>query len=200
LGFSEVSVGTGLLIVKVSGPDAPPPGAGLETATDAVPAVAMSAAVVAAVRLVADAKVVGRALPFHSTVEDETKFEPVTVSVNAGPPAVAVLGVNELIAGTGLLGGGLEPPEPPPHPTSEATQTMANMKVEIAGKGWPIASVRLDKLDFRKRTKRQGGDCVTHVARRFIPAPQNSVGVEVTAILSEQSVPRVARKNYRTEV
>ena len=32
-----------------------------------------------------------------------TKFDPVIVSVKAGPPAVALGGMNEVIVGTGLL-------------------------------------------------------------------------------------------------
>jgi hypothetical protein len=54
-GVSDVIAGTGLSIVKVRGLDVPPPGAGVETVTEAVPVVAMSAAVTAACRLVADA-------------------------------------------------------------------------------------------------------------------------------------------------
>src|SRR5438067_5462288 len=68
---------------------------GLTTRTLAVPAVAVSALEMLAVRRVSLTKVVGRALPFHCTVEPETKPEPSTVSVNAGPPAAAVLGVSE---------------------------------------------------------------------------------------------------------
>src|SRR5436190_2084849 len=45
-GEIEVSVGTGLMIVNVEAPEGPPPGVGLNTVTEAVPAVAMSAAVI----------------------------------------------------------------------------------------------------------------------------------------------------------
>jgi len=57
-----------------------------------------------------------RELPFHSTVEDEMKFEPETVTVKAGPPAVPLFGVKEMSDGAGF--GGMEepPPEPPPQP------------------------------------------------------------------------------------
>ena len=48
-GLRLVITGTGLLIVKVSVLEVPPPGVGLYTVTDAVPAVAMSAAVMEAV-------------------------------------------------------------------------------------------------------------------------------------------------------
>src|SRR5436309_13750194 len=45
VGEIELSVGAGLLIVNVEAADVPPPGVGLKTVTEAVPAVAVSAAV-----------------------------------------------------------------------------------------------------------------------------------------------------------
>jgi len=54
-GESEAMDGTALLVVKVDAGDAPPPGAGLTTVTLAVPPVAMSAAVIAAVSCVPEA-------------------------------------------------------------------------------------------------------------------------------------------------
>ena len=75
--------------------------------TAAVPAFAMSAAVTAAVSRVLLTKVVVRAVPFHLTVELPIKFVPLSVSVNAVPPAVAELGEMPDKAGTGL-------DEPPP--------------------------------------------------------------------------------------
>src|SRR5437867_8838413 len=62
-------------------------GAGLTTRTVAVPTVAMSAAAMAAVTWVGSTTVVGRALPFHSTVAPVAKPLPSTVSVKSGPPA-----------------------------------------------------------------------------------------------------------------
>ena len=44
VGLIEVVVGTGLLIVNVRAAEVPPPGAGVTTSTEAVPAVAMSIA------------------------------------------------------------------------------------------------------------------------------------------------------------
>ena len=41
--------------------------------------------------------------PFHRTLDPETKLEPVTVRVKAGPPAVPELGEVEVRVGTGLL-------------------------------------------------------------------------------------------------
>lgn len=102
LGFKLVSVGKGLLMVKVAAVEVPPPGVGLLTVTLAVPAVAMSEAGIAAVNCVALTKVVVRALPFHCTVEPLMKFVPLTVNVNAAPPAVAEVGLMFVSVGTGF--------------------------------------------------------------------------------------------------
>jgi hypothetical protein len=102
-GLRDVVVGTGLLIVKGCELEAPPPGAGVNTVTVAVPAVDMSVARIAAVNWVADTKVVVRFDPFHCTTEPLMKPVPVTASVNAGPPAVAETGLRLVVVGTGLL-------------------------------------------------------------------------------------------------
>ena len=47
--------------------------------------------------------VVVRLLPFQRTTEELTNFFPVAVSVNAAPPAVALLGERELSVGEGLF-------------------------------------------------------------------------------------------------
>lgn len=49
LGKIELSVGAGLLTVNVFAEDVPPPGVGVKTVTEAVPAEAMSAALICAV-------------------------------------------------------------------------------------------------------------------------------------------------------
>jgi hypothetical protein len=89
-------------MVNVCPFEVPPPGVGVTTVTVALPAVAMSVAGMAAVSVVAEPKVVGRTLPFHWTTELVMKFVPVTVSVKAGPPAVADEGLIPLVVGTGL--------------------------------------------------------------------------------------------------
>jgi hypothetical protein len=89
-------------MVKVREPEVPPPDAGLNTVTAAVPAVAMSTAPMAAVNCVAETKVVARAEPFHCTTEVETRLLPLTVSVKAVPPAVAEEGFRPETVGTGL--------------------------------------------------------------------------------------------------
>ena len=50
-----------------------------------------------------ETNVVASVFPFHFTVDVETKFVPFTVKVNCEPPAVAQVGLVEVVAGTGLL-------------------------------------------------------------------------------------------------
>lgn len=59
-------------------------------------------------------KVVVFAAPLNFTTEVETKFVPLTVSVNAAPPAVALVGESEVIVGTGLFTVKLVAAEVPP--------------------------------------------------------------------------------------
>src|SRR5262249_60235882 len=106
------------LTVPLRGPHVPPPGAGFPTVPVAVPAVEISAAVMLALTCVALIKFVVRAVPFHCTAAPLTKFVPPTVSVNAGPPAAALLGVRLVSVGTGFSsaarGTGNGPEAPPP--------------------------------------------------------------------------------------
>jgi hypothetical protein len=105
---SDEIAGTGLLgkglIVSVLADETPPPGAGLETVTLAMPATATSEAEMGAVSCVELTKVVGRLPPFHCTVETETKPVPITVNVNAASPALTLEGFSVEIAGAGLTG------------------------------------------------------------------------------------------------
>src|SRR5438445_8097207 len=82
--------------------DVPPPGAGVNTVTEAVLCVAMSEAEIAAWSWVALPNVVVRSAPFQRTTDEPTKLLPVTVSVNAAPTATAVLGDRELSVGLGF--------------------------------------------------------------------------------------------------
>ena len=104
LGAIEVSVGAeAALIVNDRLPDVPPPGAGFVTVTVAVPAVAISAAVIAAVNCVALTKVVVLAAPLNFTTDVDTNPVPLTLRVKAAPPAVALDGDREFSVGAGLL-------------------------------------------------------------------------------------------------
>ena len=50
-----------------------------------------------------ETNVVASADPFHLTVEPETKLVPLTVNVNCAPPAVAQVGLSEVIVGGALI-------------------------------------------------------------------------------------------------
>lgn len=97
LGLRLVIVGVADvgLIVKANAFEIVPPG--FVTVTLALPAVAIRPAETEAVNCVAPPKVVAIGEPFHRTEDPETKPEPFTVRVNAGPPAVVVLGLRLVI-------------------------------------------------------------------------------------------------------
>ena len=85
--------------------------------TDVPPDEAMSFAEIEARRFPLFTKLVGRELPFQETTELLMKLVPKTSRVNAAPPAVAVLGLKELIEGIGLLVTSPPPELPPPQLT-----------------------------------------------------------------------------------
>ena len=84
-GLRPVIIGTGLPTMNDTVFERPPPGVGLNTVTFAVPAVVISAAVIAAVSWVPLTYVVVRLKPFHCTTELLTNPVPLTVSVKPGP-------------------------------------------------------------------------------------------------------------------
>jgi hypothetical protein len=102
VGEREARVGTGLLIVNVCAFEVPPPGVGFTTVMEAVPAVAMSAAVIVAVSWVEETNVVDLAEPLKSTVDDAINPVPCTVSRRLVPPAVVEVGLIEVVAGVGF--------------------------------------------------------------------------------------------------
>src|SRR5579871_2769653 len=97
VGLSEEMNGPGAAIVKVIGLDAVPPG--FTTATEAVPTLTIRAAGTNAVTWFELMTVVDRKDEFHCTVAPEAKPEPLTVSVNPGPPEGAAVGLSELRVG-----------------------------------------------------------------------------------------------------
>src|SRR3984893_1733790 len=134
-GDSNVCTATGLLIVNVSAPDAPPPGAGLNTVTEAVPELARSMAGTLAVTRVALTNVVVNATPFHCTTEPLTKLLPFTVSVNVSKPAIAKVRNSDVDTGTGLLivkVSGFDVP-PPRAGLNTVTGTVPELAMSIAG-------------------------------------------------------------------
>ena len=123
VGETVVTDGNGLLIVKVAAAEVPPPGAGFVTVTLGVPAVAISAAAIAAVTCVALTNVVVFATPLNFTTEVATKFVPLTVRVKAAPPVIALVGAIVVIAGAGLFTVKIEAPDAPPPGAGLVTTT-----------------------------------------------------------------------------
>lgn len=107
VGEMELIVGTLLgagVIVKVREvADVPPPGEEVNTVTVDVPGFAIRLAGTLVVIWLTLRKVVTSGLPFHSTSEPGEKLLPVTVKVNAVPPACAVVGDMALSDGFGKL-------------------------------------------------------------------------------------------------
>lgn len=93
VGEIVVSIGTRLSIVKGNALDVPPPGVGLVTETLMLAPVKMSAAGIVTVSCVGvtEAGVSGPD-DANVTVVSGPKFVPVMVSVNAAPPAIALVG------------------------------------------------------------------------------------------------------------
>jgi hypothetical protein len=77
--------------------------AGFVTVTLVVPAVAISAEVIAADSCVGLTKVVFFTTPLNFTTAPDTKPVPFTVNVNADPPAVALEGESDVIEKMELL-------------------------------------------------------------------------------------------------
>jgi hypothetical protein len=120
-------MGVGAVIGKVIAADVPPPGVGLNTVTEALPAALISLAEIAAVSCVLLANVVVRSAPFQRTFELEMNEEPFAVSVKSGSPALALVGEMEVKTGTGFWfwgGGGEVPPPPPQLPTRRASSAV----------------------------------------------------------------------------
>src|SRR5450432_3831976 len=72
--------------------------------TDAVLALAMSEARTIVVNCEVETNVVARALPFHFTIDPETKPVPFTVRMKSGPPGAVASGTSGwLMRGTGFV-------------------------------------------------------------------------------------------------
>ena len=80
----------------------PPPGAGFVTVIEGVPAVAISAAVIAAVTCPPLANVVTLGLPLKFTTEVETKFVPFTISVSLAVGSLPLTAIS--VSPVGVLG------------------------------------------------------------------------------------------------
>jgi hypothetical protein len=115
-GLIETSEGIGFdggLIVKFTPLDVPPPGEGFTTVTVALPAVCRSAALTCAVITNEFACDVERGVPFHITVDDVMKFDPLAMMFMPAVPAAVEAGLIEVNEGAGF---GIETLEPVPLP------------------------------------------------------------------------------------
>ena len=146
-----MSDGPELATVKVSAVDVPPPGAGVKTVIDNVPEEATSDAGIVAVSCVLLTKAVVRLAPLTRTTEAEIKLLPVTVNVNPGLPAVALVGDILANDGAGLL-----------------TASDRVPVVELSGLITPMARVPAEAMSLEGMA---AVSCVslTNVAVRFAP-------------------------------
>jgi hypothetical protein len=144
LGERLVTLGAGFRTDRLAAPDVPPPGAGVRTLMAAVPAAATSVAGIVALSSVGLTRVVGRAAPFHRTIDDATKPDPLTVSENPAPPALTLLGERPVTVGAGFRTGRFDAAEVPPPGagvTTVITMVPAAMRSDAG-----IAAVRVVEL------------------------------------------------------
>ncbi len=71
--------------------------------------------------------------PFHCTVAPERKLVPLTVSVNAAPPAVAEIGLKLLMTGVGALIGNVAAPDGLPPVFTAVTLAFPGLAIRLAG-------------------------------------------------------------------
>ena len=88
-------------MVKFTGLEVPPPGAGFVTVTASIPVEATLEGRMAAVNCVELTNVVGGVAPPKLTIEAATKLVPLIVSLKAAPSATAVSGEIAVIVGVG---------------------------------------------------------------------------------------------------
>jgi hypothetical protein len=112
-------------MLKLWAAEVPPPGAGVLTVTDAVPAAMTSAAAMGVVSWVALTNVVVRSVPFQRTFDALVKLAPLTVSVKAVLPIDALAGESEESVGAGLVIEKLCAAEVPPPGVGVLTVTEA---------------------------------------------------------------------------
>ena len=143
--LSDVSVGAGFSTASGNGNDVPPPGPGLTTCTEKVWIVARSPIVTGTVNVNGSTKVVARAPPLNSTTELETKLLPLTVSVNAASPTLAMGGSSNASVGAGFSTASGKANDVPPGPGL----TTCTEKVWIVARS-PIVTGTVNVIVSRK--------------------------------------------------
>ena len=142
----------------------------VETVTFATPTAAMSAAVMAAFKVVLETNVVACAEPFHSTVEDEMKLLPDTIRVKAAPPMMAEPGVNEVIPGTAGVIVNVRTEEVPPPGEGLTTVTLA-VPVEVTSPA-VMAAFKL-VLETKVVERALPFHWTVEVGKKFVPVTVN---------------------------
>jgi hypothetical protein len=155
-------------MVKLTAFDVPPPGAGLDTVTAAVPAVAMAAAGIAAVNCVALTPVMVGVTPAKFTTELATKLVPFTVRVKAPPVTTALVGEIVVIVGVGLVAVmvNVKGSEVPPPGEGLVAVTAAVPAVAMAAAG--IAAVNCVALT-NVVVRATSAKFTTELATKFVP-------------------------------
>ncbi len=123
-GERLLAPGTGLLTINVVTREGLPPG--FPTVTNGVPATAMALAGIAACNSVELTNAAETTPDLKVTTEPEVNPVPVRISVNAGPPAVALAGTNAPITGcvfVGRIARGREDVVPPALPPAGGSVT-----------------------------------------------------------------------------
>src|SRR5216117_1711707 len=127
-----VGAGLGAVTLKLTALEVPPPGEGLKTVTEALPALEMSLAGIEAVIWVALTNAVVRFPPFQRTTDAATKPLPLTVRTNAGPPASADVGLMLLTLGAGFTGMMVKPAALEVPPPGEGLKTVTEAEPPLA--------------------------------------------------------------------
>ena len=130
-GLRVEMTGVGTLIGSATATDALPPV--LIAVMLALPALAIRLAGTAAVNCVELTNVVANAVPFQRTAAPERKLVPFTVRVNAGPPAIAEVGLKPVIVGVGALTGNGADADGFPPALSAVMLTLLALAIRLAG-------------------------------------------------------------------
>ncbi len=105
-GSSDVTNGAALdgseTTVKGNVFDVPPPGLGVATVIVAELGISTTEASICACNSVLETYSVGALIPFHSTVDSDTKLLPLTVKVNEPTPAITAVGLRAVTEGAGF--------------------------------------------------------------------------------------------------
>jgi hypothetical protein len=125
-GEMAVTAGVGLVTLNVIVPEAPPPGAGLDTATISAALPATSPAGSVAFSSLELTTVVASGEPFQWIKEDGTKPLPVKSSATGPDPAITLAGVTAFTIGSGLFTTKLVAADVPPLGAGLFTATVAN--------------------------------------------------------------------------